>query len=168
MTTADIQRIEQSLQIELPSSYKQALLEQYPWSVLEEQMYFAQETDYLIETNTHLLDPPPPQSPSIENTFLGSAKHFWRSISGAVRREHSAREWYEEWVTGRRFYIGSDYGEEEYFIVLTETNPAVYCYYYELKSNDCRVIAASIPEWIVEVKRRYSEEGPSISKRASI
>lgn len=82
--------------------------------------------------------------------MLGALKFFLLYGSGKRLVEHR-RKWHKAWVQGKRFVIGNDLGEEQYFIVLSD--PTCTVHRYELETQRSRKVAGSLTEWLAKVRR---------------
>ncbi len=151
MTPTEASTIESAVGVSLPEPYRLALTTHELSGEWEDHPEFITDAATLVAQNRHFKMNAEDLSEYRSVGMLGAIKFFLIYGSGK-RLLATRRQWFKKWVAGRRFIIGNDLGEEQYYIVLTETEPRVYC--YELESHQCRVIAPSIQQWLVEVKRR--------------
>ena len=149
MPSANVAQIERELGVHLPEPYRGALEHPQLSGDDDDHPEFCLSADDLVKKNAHFKFDPEDLS-DLEAGMLGPIKRLLFSGTRASVLERR-RKWHEEWAGGQRFIIGSDLGEEWYYIVLSEPNPKVYC--YELESHQSREVAASIGEWIAEVNR---------------
>ena len=152
MSPAEIALVENAVQVRLPPPYKAALESHGLMGDEDDHPEFTTNAKRLIEENQHfatsLAGPLKPQG------LLASVKAFL--VYGSQRRRTERwHRWHTEWVVGQRFVIGSDLGEEKYFIVLSEHRAPVYR--YELETKKAEKVAHSPAEWLAEVKRRQAE-----------
>ncbi len=147
----DIARVEQSLGVTLPAEYRAALLSAGPPSTDEPEFY--RDVDHLVGANDHF---------TLNPSDLSSYGRLWLTglklkLFPSARRRLSERlaAHKQEWAGAQRFFIGSDLGEEQYFIVLREAPTRVYR--FQLEGGRIDVVAGSMAEWLAQVRRRAAE-----------
>jgi len=154
MTPAEIATVESTIGVRLPEAYRLALQTHGLTGAEDDHPEFSTDPQFLIQENKHFTTDPEDLSEQRAPGVVGAIK-FFLLYGSAKRLLESRRRWYKKWAKGQRFVIGCDLGEERYFIVLSEQSPKVYC--YELETQRSRKIADSLPEWLVESKRRQHE-----------
>lgn len=154
MSPEETLEIERALGIALPEPYRLALLSHGLEGDWTDHPEFITDATQLISENRHFKMDPEDLSEVRGSGLLGAVKSYL--MFGSKDRLLAKRqEWFREWVGGNCFVIGSDLGEERYYIVLTETSPRVYC--FELETGRSRPATNSLLEWVAEAKRRQDE-----------
>lgn len=154
MSPAEIAEFEIALGWRLPSAYARALQSHGLSEEQDNHPEFITDPGLLLSENKHLSPTKPVTNAPEALGPLRAVKSFL--MFGSPKAQAERRQaWELAWVTGRRFIVGSDLGEERYFIVLSEVEAPVYC--YELETKQVRQVAASPEEWVAEVRRRQEE-----------
>lgn len=154
MSPEDIARVETAIGLRLPAEYRHALGAPGLSGDEDDHPEFTTDAELLVRDNRHFSSDPEDLTDIRSPGLLGALKFFL--FYGSVKRVLARRrEWHTEWAKGQRFVIGSDLGEEQYYIVLSESSPKVYC--YEIETRRSRAVAASVPEWLAEVRRMQRE-----------
>ena len=154
MTPSEIAGVESATGVKLPETYRRALQTHDLSGDWEDHPEFVTDPNVLITENKHFTMNPEDLSEIRSPGLVGALKFFLLYGSGK-RVLATRRKWYDTWVKGKRFVIGSDLGEEQYFIVLSDPTTAVHC--YELETQRSRRVASSAEDWLLEVKRRQAE-----------
>lgn len=157
MTEQKVERIERTFNIELPLAYRQALSSHNLSGGDENHPEFLTDDARLIEENGYFLTDPNKLDDlaNIKKPGILGAIKFFLSYGFRDRVIERRQKCYEEWVGNQRFIIGNDMSEEYYYIVLSEKEPAVYC--YELETGKSRKAAASIQEWLISIRKAMLE-----------
>jgi hypothetical protein len=148
---ADVARVERTLGVALPAEYRSALLGASLTRPDEPEFY--SEPDRLIGANDHFTLDPSDLSPYKALWLTGLKLKLFAGARKRLSERLTAHK--QEWAGANRFFIGSDLGEEQYFIVLTETPTRVYR--FQLESGRINVVAENIAAWLTEVRRRAAE-----------
>jgi hypothetical protein len=151
MQERDVAYVERALGVTLPAEYRAALLA--AGSAEADLPEFYTDPQQIVQVNEHFtLDP----------NDLSAYEKLWLvrlrlKLFPRSRRQLSARlaAHKQEWAGAHRLSIGSDLGEEQYFIVLTEQPPAVYR--FRLEGGRIDKVASSVAEWVVEAHRLQAE-----------
>jgi hypothetical protein len=154
MSPTEIATVERTVGVHLPSAYRLALETSVLTGDEDDHPEFITDAQLLIRVNKHFSLDPDDLSELRAPGILGALK-FFLLYGSSERVLARRRKWHEAWVKGQRFAIGSDLGEEQYYIVLSESSPNVYC--HELETQCSRKVASSLSEWPTEVKRRQRE-----------
>jgi hypothetical protein len=154
MQPSDIALVESALGVQLPVPYREALADHGLQGETDDHLEFVTDARMLIEDNKHFKGDPEDLSEYRKPGVLGAVR-FFLSFGSGKRLRKNLHEWHQIWKHGQRFLIGSDGGEESFFIVLTEANPKVYCFEYE--SHRAYPVAESVREWVLVAKQRQSE-----------
>jgi len=149
-----IGRIERALRVQLPEAYRAALFEHGLAGDDSARPQFRTDAAALIEDNHHFTVEQKRLSVVRKPGLLGAIKFVARH--GPAKRFRRRRsKMYEHWTNDQRFFIGDDARGERYFIVLSETTPAVYGLERDIERT--RVVAQSIDAWLASVKQMKSE-----------
>jgi hypothetical protein len=154
VTSQEVDSLEQAVGFALPQAYRQALTTHDLWGDWTDHPEFITDLQTLVSENRHFKLVPEDLSDVRSPGLLGSLK-FWLIYGSGRRLVEFRRRLHKTWVQGRRFIIGNDLGEEQYFVVLDD--PELKVHRYELESERSKVIARSLPEWLAEVKRRQRQ-----------
>ncbi len=154
MNPSQIASLERTLGFTLPAAYCTALSEHGLPGEWTDHPEFITDVDALLAENKHFKLNPEDLS-DVRNPGIIGALKFWLLYGSGRRLIESRRKQHKTWSQGRRFIIGNDLGEEQYFIVLDD--PKLKVYRYELESQRSKVVAGSLPEWVAEVKRRWAD-----------
>jgi hypothetical protein len=154
MSPSEVAELERNLGIVLPQAYRHALQDNELSGDWTDHPEFITDPTTLAQDNRYFRMTPEDLSELRKPGLLGAIR-FLLFYGSGKRLLESRRKWFDTWVTGGRFIIGNDLGEEQYYIVLSEASPKVYR--YELETKRSRAVAASLAEWLVEVKRRQVE-----------
>jgi hypothetical protein len=149
-----IESLERALGFALPPGYCEALSEHGLSGDWTDHPEFITDVDALLAENKHFKMIPEDLSDIRSPGLMGSLK-FWLIYGSGRRLVEFRRKLHKTWVQGRRFIVGNDLGEEQYFIVLDD--PDLKVHRYELESRHSKVVAISLPKWLAEVKRRQAE-----------
>jgi hypothetical protein len=154
MSPTEIAEVEQVVGVRLPAPYVEALQSERFAVEQDEHPEFITDPKWLTSENKHFkMDPG--NLAEIRGPGMFGALKFYLLYGSGKRLLESRRKWHTKWAKGQRFVVGSDLGEEQYFIVLSEPDPAVYC--YELETQRSRKVAPSVAEWVAEARRRQQE-----------
>ena len=143
MSPEEIAALEQSLAITLPQAYRQSLQHHELVGDWTDHPEFITDRATLAAENKHFATKPEDLSDVRKPGLLGAIKFFLVYGSGK-RLLNTRRNWFATWAKGRRFIIGNDLGEEQYYIVLTQPAPSVYR--YQLENKRSRKVAESLDE----------------------
>ena len=146
----EIKAVESAVGIELPMPYRLALESSGLLGEDDDHPQFITEAALLVSENKHFSFNPDDLADLQRPGVLGALK-FFLLYGSRERFMARRRKWHEDWALGQRFIIGSDLGEEQFYIVLSEASPRVYC--YELETQKSREVAPSVSDWLAEVKR---------------
>ena len=151
MQDIDIRRIESALGVSLPDAYRVALAE------FDEQGIDLPElvsnADELIQLNSHFTLDPEDLS-ELRGTGLLSRLRFFLLYKSPRKLAEQQSRHKQEWAGGGRFIIGTDLGEEQYFIRLAEGDPKVYC--HELETDAVRQVAPNLAAWVSQARQAAS------------
>jgi hypothetical protein len=147
MQEGEIRRIESKLGIALPEAYRAALvqLEQSDVDLPE----FLNDADQIIELNSHFTLDPEDLSELRGTGILGRFRFFLFFKSPSKLIEQRTR-YKQQWAGGGRLIIGTDLGEEQYFIHLRPNDQRVYC--HELETDAIREVAPNLPAWVSQAR----------------
>ena len=154
VTPSQVASLEHTLGFTLPAGYCRALCEHGLPGEWTDHPEFITDGDALLAENKHFKLNPEDLSDIRRPGIVGAVK-FWLLYGSSRRLIDVRRKLHKTWTQGRRFIIGNDLGEEQYFIVLDD--PSLKVYRYELESQRSHVVAGSLPEWLAEVRRRQAE-----------
>jgi hypothetical protein len=154
MNAPEVLALESAVGVSLPAEYKRALQGHALTGEWTDHPEFITDACVLIAENAHFKMNPDDLSEVRTPGIAGAAKFWLLYGSGRRLREHR-RKWHKSWTIGRRFIIGNNLGEEQYFIVLDRE--ALCVHRYELETHRSRKVAESMEEWLAEVKRRQVE-----------
>jgi len=145
MREADIQRVESALSVSLPEPYRRTLTDLGPSNL--EVPELVTSADQLIEFNSHFALIPEDLSVLRGTGFLSRIRFFlfFKSPSRLIQQ----RSRYKQERAGR-FIIGTDLGEEQYFIRLSEADPKVYC--HQLETGAVTEAASSLTAWVSKAR----------------
>ncbi|MBW9271753.1 MAG: hypothetical protein K1566_19100 [Candidatus Thiodiazotropha sp. (ex. Lucinisca nassula)] len=140
------EQIEESLGINLPAWYSELINNPSEYNIggmLE--LYLRTDPEWLIENNKIYVANVNDISDIDNGTLIGSIKRLLQY--GSKQRIIKHRKLYfDKWVKSERFMIGSDGGEEDYFIKLSDIDPLIYV--LDLEAHESKLKFKSINEYI--------------------
>jgi hypothetical protein len=154
MTRTEISSLEQELGVKLPQRYQDVLENHGLSGEWTEHPELFTDVTVLRQENRHFLQKSDDLSDVKQPGLLGAIKFFLLYGSGK-RLVDYRRKVQKKWVQGKRFVVGNDLGEEQYFIVLDD--PEIKVHRFDLELQRSKVVAASIEAWLIEVRRRQRE-----------
>jgi hypothetical protein len=154
MSPSKIDFIERTIGVTLPLQYRSALQDHRLSGNWIDHPEFITNADVLISENKHFQIMPEDLSDVRSLGLIGRIK-FWLLYGSGKRLIEHRKRLYKTWVIGKRFIIGTNLGEEQYYIILD--GPAGNVYIHELETQHSRVVAKSLFEWLTEVYRRQAE-----------
>jgi hypothetical protein len=140
------EQIEDALGIKLPIWYSELINKPSEFesnSTLE--LYLRASPNWLIENNKGYIVNINDISDLDDGSLFGSIRRYLLYGSKEKIIKHR-KKYYDNWVKDKRFIIGSDGGEEDYFIKLTDTDSLVYV--FDLETHKSKLKFKSINEYL--------------------
>lgn len=153
MKPEDISRIEGTLGVTLPAAYRVVLVSALDQGITD-MPELCVSADELIAMNGHFTMDPHDLSALRGTGLLDRLKFFLFYKSPRVLVQ-SRIQYQAEWVGGARFVIGSDLGEEVYFIRLGDDAAAVQR--HDLETGETVTVAERAGAWLAAVRRMRDE-----------
>ena len=146
MTEQDLAEIERKLGTELPAEYRAVMLDYPfygPYSIGQDAL--RPEVEQVLELNEHLSF----------DSYLSRAQQpgatWWDRLMDRLASSKTKQKWIQRGVAYKkewqdRFQIGTDGGEETYFMRLQAEDTAVFT--FDLETGEIRQTAENLRAWI--------------------